>query len=405
MPATVRRARQEEIPTVVAVLETAAGRHPAPEPAADDSYDADRTLLAVDGDVIVGATSSESIEVTVPGPRVLTAAKISLTGLLPTHRNQGLATALMREQLADLRLRGEPLAVLMTAQAGVPAVNGFSPATDAMSVRFRPRTSGSASGATTSVRLRVVTGDEASETLPAVYDRHRRTMPGQVSRSARFWSEWFEDRPLVRIGSSERFFVLAETAEGCVGYLSYRLDYGALREQPVPVIHIEDLVAHGDARRALWRFCLEFTQAAEGRAWNVPVDDSVRWLPDVLRDIEVTALRHFLHLRLVDVPTALAARSYTNAGSVVLDLTDPVLPSNAGRFALQADSANTSCLPTDLPADVRLSVSDLAAVYLGAVSFRTLIAAGRVTCTSDMAPYKLDEMFQVDSAPWTVTDW
>ena len=210
MPATVRRARQEEIPTVVAVLETAAGRRPAPEPAADDSYDADRTLLAVDGDVIVGATSSESIEVTVPGPRVLTAAKISLTGLLPTHRNQGLATALMREQLADLRLRGEPLAVLMTAQAGVPGVHGFSPATDAMSVRFRPRTSGGASGATTSVRLRVITSDEASETLPAVYDRHRRTMPGQVSRSARFWSEWFEDRPLVRIGSSERFFVLAE---------------------------------------------------------------------------------------------------------------------------------------------------------------------------------------------------
>jgi predicted acetyltransferase len=230
-------------------------------------------------------------------------------------------------------------------------------------------------------------------------------MPGQVSRSARFWSEWFEDRPLVRIGSSERFFVLAETAEGCVGYLCYRLDYGALREQPVAVIHVEDLVAHGDARRALWRFCLEFTQAAEGRAWNVPVDDSVRWLPDVLRDIEVTALRHFLHLRLVDVPTALTARNYTNAGSVVLDLTDPVLPSNAGRFALKADSGNTSCLPTDLPADVRLSVNDLAAVYLGAVSFRTLIAAGRVTCTTEVAAGKLDEMFQVDRAPWTVTDW
>lgn len=366
-------------------------------------FDVDRTLVAVQDGRVVGATSSELIELTVPGPLALPAAKVTLTGVLPTHRSQGLASAFMREQLADLYRRREPLAVLTTSQSGVPAAHGFSPATTAMGVRFRPRAPG-AVPSPTAVRLRLADEKEARGTLPAVYDRHRRSRPGQVSRSQRFWSDWFCDHPLVRIGPSERFVVLAETASECVGYLTYRLGYGALREQPVHGMFVEDLVAAGDARRALWDYCLHFSQAATVQAWNVPVDDALRWTLEGMCIVEVTALRHFLHIRLVDVPAALAARRYAAPGAAVLDIADPVLSANAGRFLLECDGSSARCERTDRVPDVRLTVSELGAAYLGGAGFRTLAAAGRISAP-DAVLGMLDTMFAATPVPWTVTDW
>lgn len=390
---------------VVSVLETAAGRHPAPiAPDTAAMYDTDRTLVAVQDGRVIGATSSELVELTVPGPLTLPAAKVTLTGVLPTHRRQGLASAFMRKQLADLHRRGEPLAVLTTSQSGVPAAHGFSPATGAMAVRFRPRVPAGAAPSPATIRLRLTDPREARRLIPAVYDRHRRSRPGQVSRSWRFWDDWFSDDPLVRVGPSERFVVLAETATECAGYLTYRLGYGPLREQPVRSMHVEDLVAAGEARRALWDYCLLFTQAQTVRAWNIPVDDPLRWTVQAMRAVEVTALRHFLHLRLVDVRTALEGRRYAAQGTVVLDIADPVLPANAGRFRLECDGSSARCERTDMVPDARLTVSELAAAYLGGTGFRTLAGAGRVEAC-DVIVEMLDAMFATTPAPWTVTDW
>lgn len=390
---------------VVSVLERAAGRHPTAgmASAATAQYDVGRTLVAVQDGRIVGATSSELIELTVPGPLTLPAAKVTLTGVLPTHRNQGLASAFLRRQLADLHSRREPLAVLTTSQSGVPASHGFSPATTAMAVRFRPSPPAAAPTPDT-IRLRLADDKEARRILPVVYDRHRGSRPGQVSRSRRFWYDWFSDDPLVRIGASERFVVLAETASECVGYLTYRLDYGPLREQPVHGMHVEDLVAAGEARRALWDYCLHFAQAEIVQAWNVPVDDPLRWTLPAMRTVEVTALRHFLHLRLVDVRAALAARRYAAPGTAVLDVVDPVLAANTARFLLESDVSSARCEPTERLPDVRLTVSELAAAYLGGIGFRTLAAAGRLRAP-DVIVEMLDGMFSASPAPWTVTDW
>jgi predicted acetyltransferase len=390
---------------VVSVLEKAAGRHPTPGMASNSTamYDVDRTLVAAQDGRIIGATSSELIELTVPGPLMLPAAKVTLTGVLPTYRNQGLASAFMRKQLADLHSRREPLAVLTTSQSGVPAFYGFSPATTAMAVRFRPGAPTAAPSSAT-IRLRLADGKEARRILPVVYDQHRRSRPGQVSRSQRFWDDWFSDEPLVRIGASERFVVLAETTSECVGYLTYRLDYGPLREQPVHGMHVEDLVAAGNARRALWDYCLHFAQAETVQAWNVPVDDPLRWTLSAMRIVEVTALRHFLHLRLVDVQAALAGRRYAAPGTVVLDVADPVLPANAARFLLEGDGSSARCEPTERVPDVRLTVSELATAYLGGTGFRTLAAAGRVRAPNAILEM-LDVMFATSPAPWTITDW
>ena len=140
MPLEIRTVGAEELDTFVAVLETAAGRHPNPETVAEgrSMYQPERTLAAFDGRTMVGGTASTPMELTVPGPAPGRAAKITLTGLLPAYRHRGIAGEFMRRQLQDLRDRGEHLAVLTTSVSGVPFRHGFGPATRSMAVEVAP---------------------------------------------------------------------------------------------------------------------------------------------------------------------------------------------------------------------------------------------------------------------------
>jgi predicted acetyltransferase len=408
MPLVIRPVRPNEIAEFVTVLETATGRHITPQLLANaaTAYDVDRTLAAFDGGTMVGGTGSELIELTVPGPVTVAAAKITLTGLLPTHRKKGIASMFFREQLPDLRRRGDPVAVLTTSQSGVPVRHGFGAATRAMAIDLSPSRK-SRPGEESSVRVRMVDHAEARRTLPAVFEQHRRTRPGQVSRSKVFWDEWFSDPPLLRIGPSQRFVLVAENLSGdCLGYLTYQLGYGPLREQPVQDLFVEDLIAlDSEAHRALWSYCLDFDQAARVRAWNIAVDDPILWMPSTMRLTEVTGVRHFLYLRLIDVPAALAARRYATGDAVALQVDDAVLPDNAGRYLLRSDGANASCQRTDEPWDVAVTVTELAAAYFGGVDFTTLARAGRIRCSRADVLTRLDAMFASRPAPWTVTDW
>src|SRR5215467_13378197 len=65
-----------------------------------------RTLAALDGDTIVGGTGAFSFQMRVPGA-LAAVAGVSLVAVLPSHRRQGILSALMRRQLADVSERGE----------------------------------------------------------------------------------------------------------------------------------------------------------------------------------------------------------------------------------------------------------------------------------------------------------
>lgn len=403
----IRPVSPDEIDDFTAVLEIAAGRHLAASAIESGraSFEPGRALGAFDGDRIVGGTSSQSLEITVPGAVAVKAAKITLTGMLPGYRGIGAASALMRRQLSDLRAGGEPLAILTAAQSGVPDRHCFGIACMAMAAEWRPSPPGPRRAADLLVRL---AGDgEAQRILPALFDQHRRGQPGQVSRPAGFWASWFRDEPVLRTGGSERFILLAENAAGpAVGYLTYRLDAGPLREQPIRELIVEDLITvTNEARRALWDFCCHFNQAALVSAWNLPADEPLAWTVPDPRSLRVTALRPFLRLRLVDVAGALAARRYAAPGSIVLDVTDPILAGNTGRYLLQGGPDGAECTTSGRHADLALSVRELAAAYLGGTTFGALARAGHVTEFSAGALDRADAMFASRPAPWTVTDW
>src|SRR6266516_5759067 len=90
-----------------------------------DRFEFDRTLAAFDDTTLGGVTMCYSFRLSVPGQEVLPAAGVTFVAVLPTYRRRGVLSSLMRSQLADVRDRGEPLAILWASEAVIYGRYGY----------------------------------------------------------------------------------------------------------------------------------------------------------------------------------------------------------------------------------------------------------------------------------------
>ncbi|MEU6239104.1 GNAT family N-acetyltransferase, partial [Kitasatospora sp. NPDC047058] len=131
----IRSTTEKDLDVFVDTLHTAFGRFPE-TPAENgggvwwSAYEMDRGLLAVTADGRpVGTAGAYSFELTLPGGALLPTSGVTAVGVLPSHRRQGVLTAMMRRQLAELRARGEFLSVLLASEALIYRRFGYGPAT------------------------------------------------------------------------------------------------------------------------------------------------------------------------------------------------------------------------------------------------------------------------------------
>jgi len=90
----------------------------------------DRCLLALTSDGRpVGTAATHSFELTLPGEILVPAPGVTAVGVLPSHRRQGVLSAMMRHQLTELRAGGEFLSVLLASEASIYGRFGYGPAT------------------------------------------------------------------------------------------------------------------------------------------------------------------------------------------------------------------------------------------------------------------------------------
>jgi len=205
-----------------------------------------------------------------------------------------------------------------------------------------------------------------------------------MARDERWWQAILDDPEFVRRGMSPLKCLLAGDDSGPRGYALYRirpdwdgdgLPYGALSVR-------ELIAADGVATAALWADLLTRDLIGEVAASQRTVDDP---LLDMLTDRRRARayLTDGLWIRLTDVPGALRSRRYCCAADVVLEVTDELLPANAGRWRFQcpgpADGGAASCERTTAAADIVLPVAALGAGYPGGVRLNSLATAGLVT--------------------------
>jgi predicted acetyltransferase len=364
-------------------------------------HEHERALAIREGGRIVATTSLATFEVTVPGGPVPMAGVTAVT-VSPTHRRRGLLTALMRAQLDGLRDGGEAVAGLWASEARIYGRFGYGPATREGTLVVR------SDRAALRPELRVpdavvetLAPSAALESLRAVHDAVRPRRSGMLSRNDGRWMRAVADPESERHGAKPlRAAVLRDAGGAPRGYALYAVRSGHDRGEPAFEAIVREVLADGPrATAAMWQYLLGL-DLVRTLSWEAaPADCEVGHLVDNPRVVR-TDPGDALWIRLVDVDRALAARTYAAEVDLVLEVQDPFCPWNAGRHRLGAGASGATCTPTSAPADLRLDVEALGAVYLGGPSLRALADAGRV---EELTPGAVDAgttAFRGEREPW-----
>ncbi|HEX2286144.1 MAG TPA: enhanced intracellular survival protein Eis, partial [Mycobacterium sp.] len=347
---------------------------------------ADSSVIACDGDGIVGMTHYLDLRLTVPGGTVLPAAGITWVAVAPTHRRRGLLRGMYTELHRRIAEASYPIAALTASEGGIYGRFGYGPATIVQKFDIDRRLAEFRDDAPDPGGVRMVKPAEHRDEFAEIYERWRQRTPGGLNSPRSLWDGVLADREDSRDGGSERFAFLHPD-----GFAFYRVH----RDNDTMVARVGSLTAVTvDAHIALWRALLGLDLREKVICETYPGDP----LPYLLTDprvVHTTSYHDDLWLRIMDIPAALEARSYQAELSAVLDVSDG-FRSDGGRFSLEIRDGRARCSPTDAPADVHMDLDVLGSLYLGSHRASAFAAANRLRSNDSQVVQRLDAAFASD---------
>ncbi|MDX1660041.1 MAG: GNAT family N-acetyltransferase [Nitriliruptorales bacterium] len=366
------------------------------------AIDLDRTLAAFDGDKVVGTYRSWATELTLPGGDTLPAAAVTNVTVTPTHRRRRLLTEMITRDLRESQQRGEALSVLIASEYPIYGRYGYGPATEHVKLEVKRHAATFRRPPSGTVEL--LTPDEVRPHMRAVYDAHRRANPGEIDRRDRRLDR---EAGIIEMPGKDKphpYQAICRDRDGNVtGYVRYRVNNEWEGRVSDVRIEVRELWAPTpEAQALLWSFCL-------GMDWVVGVtgldrgpDDLLPSLLEDARAVRQSERADFLWTRILDVPTALGARSYLHDTSFVLEVHDP-LGFTEGRYRVTIDGGVANCEPTDDEPDVAVGVAVLSSVLLGGWSLLWYAEAGLVDAPDRTVLTEVDTAFRWHRRPWCAT--
>lgn len=353
----------------------------------------------------VATLATEPRTLTVPGPGIATrdviTDSVTIVTVAATHRRRGVLTSMMRDSMQSAKDRGLAMSVLIAAEWPIYGRFGYAPAVMDNGYIYHPRRPSAGLPAPKAGSVRHAEPAEVLAVAPAIFDRARRLRAGQMDRPGEWWAR------ALNVGyepvGKQSHWILHEGADGPDGLLSWRVNRefeltGEMGAVEVPVF----VTATDEAYVDLWGYLAGIDVVGEVHVDDRPVDEPIRLH---LKDGRALTLKHsfdYLWARLLDVPAALAARSYAVPGRLVLDVVDNDLGEyGAGRFVLTADEADATCEPTTEQPDLRVNQRALASAYFGGYRLHQL-----AHLVEDLTPGALDRadlMFSTPLPPWNQT--
>ncbi|MDN5933573.1 MAG: sterol carrier protein domain-containing protein, partial [Pseudonocardia sp.] len=298
-----------------------------------------------------------------------------------------------RAQLDDAAERGEPLASLRASEARIYGRFGYGVATRGRDVSVR---AGGGWRVPVVGEVRLVTGADVVPALAAVHERIALRRAGGITRPGPWWGRTVglqvaKHRPLVAAvhtgPDGDDGYALAAPAEGGGGFADRTLrltDLHALR---------------ADATAGLWRFLLGIDLVGRVDARLRPPDEPLELLLADPRDCTAGRVRDETWLRLVDVPAALAARTWGDGAAVLVGVHDRLRPGNDGVYRIGDGGAERVRAEPELECDV----AALAMAYLGDRAPSLLAATGWWQVHRADAVARADALFRTDVLPWCGT--
>ncbi len=269
--------------------------------------------------------------------RSMPMAGVAGVKVAPEERGRGVAGAMMTRLLEEIVARGYPVSALYPTTAQVYRSAGWEFAGAKYETVLPAR---SLASLTPADEVALTAGGPGSAARPApapAAPKLRRASPADaeaiIDLKGRVHGELRDCGPNTRgpavlgrwLADEDHFGYLAED-----GFLGYGWS------DDTETIEVEELVAaSAPTARAFWEILASHATVAERVRACLGPDDPVSWL--IREPAASLRRRESWMLRLVDAPAAIAARGYPPAVSlsVQLDIADPDLPGNSGRWTLQ----------------------------------------------------------------------
>jgi predicted acetyltransferase len=295
---------------------------------------------------------------------------------------------MIEHHFADCLAHDEAMSALTASEPSIYGRFGYGLAANVLSLTI-PR----------GAALRPVAGSDALEVEVAEWDAathgelaasvHREYgrlpaglgRPGWATReTAGMRTHWDADPEYLRGRRESRRVVFVRDADGrATAYATFRRAVKWEGMGSDGTVNVREAVAL-DAASAhrLWTVLLDLDLMNRVEVDNIATDDAIMRLLVDPRAVEPKYADH-TWVRLLDLPRALAQRRYAGDVDVVLEVTDAMVPGNAGRWRVAASAfGHAEVTSTDAAPDLVLDVRELGAAHLGSVSLAALAQAGQV---------------------------
>jgi predicted acetyltransferase len=339
------------------------------------------------------------------GGNLMPVHQITSVTVSPTHRRRGLLRRLITEDLAGAREAGMVFAALTASEATIYGRFGFGRATQR--ARFTLKTHRGAD-------LRVehegtvvaIAPGELKNYAPGIFAAaHAHTLGSisatqfDVGQAAGLWEDYDSLKPVKNLRAA-----LHLDAQGRPdGFMSYL--FSGWKTAP-PTMEIGQMcTATGAARRELIAYlgAHDLVEKITGRG---PVDDVLPTALENARAYKAISLGDHLWLRILDLETALSARSYGGDGHIRLRVHDALgFADGIWDLMVQDSAAGVRRAPEGAAPEASLDVRDLASLYLGGFSATHLAASGVLRVHTPEALGTLNALFATDTIPYCQADF
>lgn len=338
------------------------------------------------------------------GVRQVPCAGLTWVGVHPDHRRKGVLTAMLRHHLEQVR--EEPDTHVSALHASEPAIygrHGYGLASLELEVNLGRGTKLTAPHLETAAAA--ITTQLVTVSDPDVPKRMREchlgcAELGSVVGDAGYYARVCYQSP-EQLRDKEPWRVLFARRDGVdVGFAMFRRTHKWERARPSGEMTVWALVGDPAARLALLRRLVDFDLIGTVKVGCVGVDDPLLQWVGGPRSTSDVATYDGLWVRLVDLPQALQARTWSALCDVVVEVADAAAPWNEGSWRITAGTGGEATVErTTAESDVRLGVEALGAAYLGGGNLVAQQRAGLVAERREGSVAELWRAMRTDVAP------
>jgi GNAT superfamily N-acetyltransferase len=348
------------------------------------------------------------LTLSIPGPdagvRQVPCAGLTWVGVHPDHRRKGVLTALLRHHFEQVHEAPDThVSALHASEPTIYGRHGYGLASLELEVNLGRGTKLTAphlETAAAAITTQLVTVSDA-DVPKRMRECHLGYADlGSVVGDAGYYARVCYQSP-EQLRDKESWRVLFARRDGVdVGFAMFRRTHKWERARPSGEMTVWALVGDPAARLALLRRLVDFDLIGTVKVGCVGVDDPLLQWVGGPRSTSDVATYDSLWVRLVDLPQALQARSWSAPCDVVVEVADDAAPWNEGSWRIRASTDGEATVErTTTESDVRLGVGALGAAYLGGGNLVTQQRAGLVEERREGAVAELWRAMRTDVAP------